>query len=367
MRSLMVVLTVAVIPPVLSQEEDGTTLKIELEKKQLASPIPSLRSSPIAAQFCPKPNNLKLPSEGNWRFLTLKVGDINYLVAMEVSGFSRTSKPKRVFIDKNRNNDITDDEPIEAEGKGRGQIFRTSVIGLFKVDGQNFKPEIEIGISSFGLVYVYSVWMGNANLGGETLKLRWIPPNKMILLPNIGQTMNAIRGWFSTSNISFFIGDKKVSSSVTLKDGKPVGLLKLVKITDEVKKIEVPNNLKLMFAPIWPKTYLLIPSNGKVCVPAKVRYIRYLVAFKKGEDDFAILGYLKDLPDEERKFGDIEPLRLTVHVRKIRDRYYITPSLCDASGRKVYILRNGHLIQPSPILEIKDGDKVVYTYKYSYG
>ena len=368
MRIQMVVMSALLLFPLPGQEaekERPQSEQVEMKKVDLPSPV-GVASAAVWLKPIEKPEGVKLPAGGEWKFMRLGLGQFEYLVAFEMEAASRFPKPKRAFVDTNRNNDLTDEKPLEPEGEGWRVAFRTQLEGGFRVGGGELKTTVAVAFTPFGRVLLQTAW--EATLKGEgAWRIRWLP-GQLAIMPAIGPTMKVLQRYVSyTPNLTTIAGEHKLIPRLTLKEKRLYACLKKEKVSNPnlIRKVNVPKNITFLLS-IGAKRdiYLILPAGGKALMPQKARYTTYFAIVKQGNDEFAILGYARQIKEN---FGDIEPLRLAVVVQKSGGKYYITASLSDASDRRVYILKNGDLIEPSPVLEIKDGDKVVHTYTYSYG
>ena len=355
----------------LSAQDGQQSLPPTVELKEITLERPVFVSPSIMKMArAKKPADVKLPSDGNWSFYTLTVGERKYLVAIEMDKSGRIRKPKRAIVDTNSNHDFTDDKTLSPEGTGYYLHFTATLKGVFNINGQKKEADVDVVFKAFaGPVSLKTVWEGDYDIGGQKLKIRWLP-GQTIVLPNAPKTINLLSGWFRAPSITTVAGDSTLSPSITLTEGKVLASLTKEEVSG-LKKVSTPKEITFFVCiESRKKIYVVLPSGGAAWLPEKPRYTAYLAVRHNSEDEFAILGYMRGLPTKDGKLGDVEPLKLEVHCQAARNNkknYYIWPTLQDASGNRVYILKNGDYIQPCPVLKITDGDKVVFTYKYHYG
>ena len=347
MRVPMLVMSALLLLPLLGQEaekEQPQPEQVELKKVDLPSPV-GVASPAVWLKPIKRPEGVKLPAGGEWKFMRLGLGQLQYLVAFEMEAASRFPKPKRAFVDTNRNNDLTDEKTLEPEGEGARLFFHTQLEAKFNLEGGELKEKIRVAFTSLGRVLLQTAWEATLN-GSPTLRIRWLPGH-LAILPVIGPTMKVLQRYVSyTPNLTTIAGEHKLIPSVTLKENKLYASLKKKKVSNPsgFRKVNVPKNLTLLLSLGTKRDiHLIIPAGGKALVPEKARYTTYFAVTKRGNDEFAILGYAREIKE---KFGDVEPLRLTVGAQKSRGKYYITAFLRDASNRRIYILKNGDLIGP---------------------
>jgi len=354
----------------LSAQDGQQSLPPTVELKEITLERPVFVSPSIMKMArAKKPADVKLPSDGNWSFYTLTVGERKYLVAIEMDKSGRIRKPKRAIVDTNSNHNFTDDKPLSPEGKGYYLHFTAPLKGTFDINGQKKETDVDVVFRAFGgPVGLKTVWEGDYEISGRKLKIRWLPGQTMVL-PDAPKTIDLLSGWFRASSIITVAGDSTLSPSITLTEGKVMASLAEEKASG-LKQVSTPKEITfLVCIESRERIYVVLPSDGVAWLPEKPRYTAYLTVRYNGEDEFAILGYMRGLPTKNGKLGDVEPLKLEVRYRAARNRNYfhIYPTLRDASGDRVFILKNGDYIQPCPVLKVTDGDKVVFTYKYHYG
>ena len=369
MRAAALVAGLAIATALFAQnQQQSSPPTVELKKVTLQRPV-LVNSSVMKMVRAQKPADVKLPSNGNWSFYTLIVGERKYLVAIEVEKTGRVSKPKRAVVDTNFNHNFTDDKPLSPEGKGYYLHFTTTLSGAFTINGQKKEAAVDVVFWSFaGPVGLKTVWEGDCEIGGRRLKIRWLP-GQTAALPEAPRTLNLLSGWLRAPSIVTVVGNSTIRPSVVLKEDKVLASVTREQVRG-LKKVSVPKEITFFVCiESRKRIYVVVPSDGTAWLPEKPRYTAYLAVRRNSDDEFAILGYMRGLPTKNGKLGDVEPLKLKVHYRTARNKsyYYICPTLQDASGNRVYILKNGAYIQPCPTLKITDGDRVLFTYKYHYG
>jgi len=368
MRVAVFVAGLAIATALFAQNQHPSSPTVELKKVTLQRPV-FVSPSVMKMARAQKPADVKLPSDGNWSFYTLIAGERKYLVAIEMKKIGRTRRPKRAVVDTNSNHDLTDDKPLSPQGKGFYLHFTTTLKGVFNINGQKKETDVDVVFWTFaGSVGLKTVWEGEHEFAGQKLKIRWLPGQTMVL-PNAPKTLNLLSGWFRAPSIITVVGDSTIRPSVILKENRVFASLTEEKVRG-LTKVSVPKEITFFVCiESRKRIYVVLPSNGVAWLPEKPRYTAYLVVRHDSNDEFAILGYMRGLPIKNGRLNDVEPLKLKVRYRAARNKsyYYIRPTLEDASGNRVYILKNGNYIHPCPTLKITDGDKVVFTYEYHYG
>ncbi|RKY19730.1 MAG: hypothetical protein DRP63_00025 [Planctomycetota bacterium] len=369
MRVAAVIAGLAVLLPLSAQDgRQSSPPTVELEKVTLEQPV-FVNPSVMKMARAKKPADVKLPSDGKWTFYTLILGERKYLVAIEVEKSGRVSKPKRAVVDANSNHNFTDDKPLSPEGKGHYLRFTATLDGTFNINGQKKEAAVDVVFWAFaGSVGLKTVWEGDYEVGGQKLKIRWLPGQAMVL-PDAPKTLNLLSGWFKAPSIVTVVGDSTIRPSVIPSGGRVLASVTREQVRG-LKKVSVPKEITFFVCiESRKRIYVVVPSDGAAWLPEKPRYTAYLAVRRNSDDEFAVLGYMRGLPTKNGRLGDVEPLKLKVRYRTARNKsyYYICPTLQDASGNRVYILKNGDYIQPCPTLKVTDGDKVVFTYKYHYG
>ena len=368
MRIATFVAGFALATSLLAQDGQQPLSPVELKEITLEQPV-FISPSVMRMIGAKKPADVKLPSDGGWSFYTLTVGEREYLVAIEMGKSGRIRKPKRAIVDTNSNHDFTDEKPLCPEGRGYYLHFTAPLKGTFNINGQKKEVDVNVVFMAFaGPVGLKTVWEGDYEIGGRKLKIRWLI-GQTIVLPDAPKTINLFSGWIGASSIMTVVGDSMLSPSITMTEGKVLASLTKKKASG-LRKVSIPKEIAFFVCTgSGKRVYVVLPSGGAAWLPEKPRYTAYLAVRHNSEDEFAILGYMRGLPTKNGKLGDVEPLKLEVHCKAARNRnyYYICPTLRDASGNRVYILKNGKYIQTCPVLKVMDGDKVVFTYKYHYG